>query len=225
MGQTADELRREVAARRADISRDLDAIGDKVSPKQAIQRRRIAVRMRARDMKEAVMGTADETVGTMSEATESARGRIGQELTHAGEQVSNAPEMAKQRVQGNPLAAGLIAFGVGMLAASLIPESRRERELTRYAEDGLQKARGQLQEAGQEVMGELRDDAREAVEQVREVAGDAASAITDQGKEAATHVTEEARSSAEHVADEVKQGSGPSGPGQGMSGGANPGLR
>jgi hypothetical protein len=34
---------------------------------------------------------------------------------------ARAPQAVRQQTQGNPLAAGIIAFGVGMLAATLIP--------------------------------------------------------------------------------------------------------
>ena len=37
--------------------------------------------------------------------------------------------MIRQKSEGNPLAAGLIAFGVGWLASSLIPATRREQQV------------------------------------------------------------------------------------------------
>jgi cell division septum initiation protein DivIVA len=211
MGQTADELRREVAARRADISRDLDAIGDKVSPGRAIERRTESAKRRWHGMREAVMGSAEDTAASTA-------GAIG----HVGDRMAEAPEMAKQRVQGNPLAAGMIAFGAGLLVASLLPPSRREQEMTRMAEGGLQRAAEQVRESGQQVMSDLRDDTREAVGQVREVAGDAASAITEQTRESADHLTDDARKAAENVAGEARgtsPGTQPGDPGiGGMSG-------
>ena len=38
--------------------------------------------------------------------------------------MSRAPTAVKQKAQGNPLAAGVIAFGIGMLVSSLIPSTR-----------------------------------------------------------------------------------------------------
>jgi gas vesicle protein len=209
MGQTADELRREVAARRADISRDLDAIGDKVSPGRAIERRTESAKRRWQGMRESVMGSAEDTAGAIG---------------HVGDRMAEAPEMAKQRVQGNPLAAGMIAFGAGLLVASLLPPSRREQEMTRMAEDGIQRAAEQVRESGQQVMSELRDDTREAVGQVREVAGDAASAITEQTRESAGHLTDDARQAAENVAGEAKGSSPGTQPGDRGIGGM-PGSR
>jgi ElaB/YqjD/DUF883 family membrane-anchored ribosome-binding protein len=190
MGQTTDELRREAAARRADISRDLDAIGEKVSPGRALERRKAAARRRWHGMREAVMGSAEET-------TSSARGT----LEHTGQRVAEVPEMARHQVQGNPLAAGLIAFGAGLLVASLLPPSSREQDLARYAEGSLERAADQARESGQEVIADLRDDTRDAVEQVREVAGDAASAVTEQARDSAAHTGEEAKRSAQHLKD------------------------
>lgn len=203
MGQTAGELRREIAARRAEVSRDLDAIGDRVSPKQAIGRRREAVRGRINGMRDAVMGSAESAGSSMGDAAGSAKGAV----TQGGQRLAETPEMAKRQVEGNPLAAGLIAFGAGLLLASLLPPSRREQELTRHAEGGLQKAAGELRDAGQQVAGELREQAQGAAQQVREVAGEAASQITDQAKESAGKVADQTKGSAQHVADEVKEGS------------------
>ena len=56
MGQTAEELRGQLVYQRAEVSRDLDAIGDRVSPHRMVERRQAAVRQRFTDIKERVMG-------------------------------------------------------------------------------------------------------------------------------------------------------------------------
>ena len=42
MGQTAEDLRTQLAEQRGDISRDLEAIGDRVSPGRMMERRQAA---------------------------------------------------------------------------------------------------------------------------------------------------------------------------------------
>src|SRR3954471_805237 len=68
MGQTAEELRGQLGEQRAEISRDLDAIGDRVSPQRMVERRKAAMRQRVSDIKDTVMGTAESSVDTMHNA-------------------------------------------------------------------------------------------------------------------------------------------------------------
>ena len=44
----------------------------------------------------------------------------------------------KRRAQGNPLAAGMIAFGLGMLVSSLIPSTEKEREAVSQLQENLE---------------------------------------------------------------------------------------
>jgi len=50
------------------------------------------------------------------------------------------PRKVAAKAEGNPLAVGLIAFGVGLLAASLIPASTKEKELASSIKDSAQAA-------------------------------------------------------------------------------------
>ena len=46
MGQTADELRSQIDEQRRDVSRDLEAIGDRVSPRRMAVRVELGLRWR-----------------------------------------------------------------------------------------------------------------------------------------------------------------------------------
>ena len=63
------------------------------------------------------------TKGGGADVVDSTQDAVG----HAGEAVADAPRKVASATQGNPVAVGLIAFGVGLLAASLIPASRPEQ--------------------------------------------------------------------------------------------------
>src|SRR3546814_15663236 len=69
-------------------------------------------------MRERVMGAADDTTSALGERMES-----------MADTVTSAPDMARSSTQGNPLAMGLVSFGVGLVAASLLPARRQERHL------------------------------------------------------------------------------------------------
>jgi hypothetical protein len=166
MGQTTDELRRDVDERRQDISRDLDAIGDKVSPKQAARRTTQSARQRVHDLRDTVMGTAESGASGVADVASSAR-----------DQVQQLPDMARRQTEGNPLAVGLVAFGGGLLLASLIKPTQREQQLAAQVQPGLEHAAAELRHTGEELAGELQEPAREAVESAGQSAKEAAQSV------------------------------------------------
>src|SRR3712207_5616021 len=93
------------------------AIEEHVSPRAMVQRRRSAMAERWTSMREAVMGKAHDVTSTASGAAHTAGGAP-----------SAAVHTAQQQAQGNPLAAGLIAFGAGLLAATILPTSETEEQ-------------------------------------------------------------------------------------------------
>ena len=222
MGKTAEELRWEIDQKRSDLTRDFDAIGDRVSPGRMVERRTEAVRSRFRTVKESVMCTADEygnraeqgaldlrdqasdTVDHLrSSAADLAHGAQST-VQHAGERVGEVPTMVREQTQGNPLAAGLVAFGLGLLAASMIPGSRRERELARKVEPQLQQVASTAGEKGRELAGELKPVAQEHAANLQESARESVEHVTGQARESARDVAQDARTSAESVRDAAR---------------------
>ncbi len=110
---------------------------------------------------------------------------------------SSAPATVRRQTQGNPLAATLIAFGVGWLASSILPASRPEQKLAAQVKDkATDLAQPILQEtkqAGQEAVSNLQEPAQQAVEQVRSTAQNATNTVTEQAKDAAGDVKTEAQ--------------------------------
>ena len=113
--------------------------------------------------------------------------------------------MVRRRAEGNPLAAGLIAFGAGWLLSSLLPASTPEQQVATQVKDfateqGRPAAR-QLGEAGQQAAQQLRESAQQRAESVKETAADAASTVAGEAKSAASDVTGQAQQSAGQVKD------------------------
>ena len=82
------------------------------------------------------MGTAHHATGRVNTAASSAGSAVGDAglglgstLSDAGTAVADAPHQAAAKTRGNPMAAGLIAFGAGLLVSSL--DIRSEPEGTR----------------------------------------------------------------------------------------------
>jgi hypothetical protein len=201
MGKTAEELRMEIDQQRTDLTRDFEMVGDKVSPSRIVERRTEAAKGKLRSVRDAVMGTADDvgsaTTSRLGSVRDSASGMAGQ----VSGAVSHTEDRIEQGTRGNPLAAGLVAFGFGLLVATVIPESRRERELARKVQPQLEHAAQVAVEAGHEVADTLTPVVQDAGAQVGQVAKDAASELGQTVKEHAGDAAETARGAAQDVKD------------------------
>jgi len=180
MGQTAEELRGQLVHQRAEISRDLDAIGDRVSPNRMIERRQAAVRQRVGGIKERLMGAADASIETVRDASASAH-----------ESASGVLHSTATVAEGNPLAMGLVAFGAGLVVASLFPATRAERDLAEHAQPTLEKAASEVAPAARHVAEEIKPAARDAVADLRESAKDAVDNVKEEAAQAASEAKSE----------------------------------
>ena len=110
--------------------------------------------------------------------------------------VTGAPDAAMSRTQGNPLAAGLLAFAAGWLVSSLLPASAAEEQAYLALED-------KVKEPVTGIVNEIKDDmqgaAQDAVQSVKESATDAAQAVKDQGAESAQTVRAETQDATDEV--------------------------
>jgi hypothetical protein len=167
MGTSTEELSSDIARTRADLSQDVDALQDKVSPSAIMVRRRTALRGRLSSAKDRVMGSGQDAVQGVGSATSSAGGAV------------------QDRVAGSPLAAGLVAFGAGLVVAGLIPASKAEAQ-------GAQRLKDAAQEHGQPVMDQAKSAAQEVGDQLRQKASEAAEEVRSSAQESADRVKEEA---------------------------------
>jgi hypothetical protein len=174
----------------------LEAIGDRLSPERVVERRKAAVGQGFRRMREAVMGSPDyqEPVtqrlregaqGTASSATDAAR--------TVATKVQHAPEVLAEQASGNPLAAGLVAFGVGLLAATAFPKTRTEQRMVDAARPQLDIAKEELLDAGRELAEGAKEEAKTAAHEVSAAGKDAVSTVADEAKASVQNVAEEAR--------------------------------
>lgn len=107
----------------------------------------------------------------------------------------DAPHMVARQTRGNPLAAGVIAFGVGLLAASLLPETGAEKRAGVAVADRADGLVEMAKETGREFADDLSGTAREAAHQVKETARDAAEHTAAQAKESGRTTAEQTRQS------------------------------
>ncbi|MEU2562924.1 DUF3618 domain-containing protein [Streptomyces longispororuber] len=171
MGPTPDELRQETEETRAHLSDSVDRLAERISPQRVVRRRASSARHRATAVRDRVMGTAHTTASRTGGTVEDATGRVR-------EQAGQVPDQLRERTQGSPLAAGLIAFGAGLLTGALLPatsaEARVGRQVREHSPELLEPVRETAREAVRGAGQELREPAREAARAVKDTARDAA---------------------------------------------------
>jgi hypothetical protein len=203
MAEDPEELKRTIEQTRRDVGRDVDALTEKVSPGRVVGRRVDRIRGGVHRMKENVMGSAGTVGGSMSDTAGSAVASVQDAGSKVGDVVGSAPDMARARTRGAPLAAGAIAFAAGWVVAAALPASTRERELAEDTKDKAMEAAGPVKEqaaqVAQEVKDNLQEPAQQAVENVRQSASEAATDVADEGRSAAQQVAEGAKDSADNV--------------------------
>ena len=188
MSNDPDQIRREIAATRAGLSDDVNELSDKVSPSHIARRQTARVKGTVTNVKNHIMGSATDTKDAASGV-----------ISDAGEAVRNAPGKVAQQTQGNPLAAGLVAFGVGALLSALFPASQAEAQAAVSVKDKAQPLVEGATAAAKEVAGNLQEPAQEAVESVKSTATDAVDTVKDETTSAASDVKDQAQDAKESV--------------------------
>jgi hypothetical protein len=93
-------------------------------------------------------------------------------LSEAGRKVSEAPEALRRTATGNPVAAGLVAFGGGLLVGSMLPETDAERRAVKQIEPALREGVPEVQDMGRHAMDDVKDAVRESAEEMKEMAAE-----------------------------------------------------
>ncbi|MGC4787009.1 DUF3618 domain-containing protein [Micromonospora sp. DT178] len=232
MSNDPDRIRWEIENTRNELSSDVDALADKVNPRRIAGERVGQARGAFTRAREKVMGVQSDGHGTaqrmshatgqrISHAADSARGfgeQSRDQMSHmAGsvrDEARSLGQQSRQQAQGNPLAAGLIAFGAGLLVSSLIPPSRPERQWAGQARDmvgehsdqlraqagHLREQAGQVgREMGREMGHNLREPAQQAARSVGSTAVSGASAVRDEGRSAAHQMQGQAHEAADDL--------------------------
>lgn len=206
MAEEPDRLRQNIENTRAALTRDVDLLAEKASPRQAARRRWTSIREKvmgsAEHGKHAIGDSASSAAGTMKEATgtmKEAAGTVQEKAHDVGDAVRSAPQAVATQTQGNPLAAGIIAFGVGMLAATLIPVTDAERR----AGQELKEHSGDLTDRIKDAAGEVKDDlsgsVQHAVGEVKETARDAVQTTKQQAQSSAQDAKQETAQAARNA--------------------------
>jgi gas vesicle protein len=228
-----DEIRADIERTRAELSDNVDALADTANPKNIARRQAGRVKGAARGAKEYIMGSPDDPddsgrVGdaryavqdkaaavtdkaseakyALQEKASDAKYAVQDKASAVGDAVSSAPAQVKQRARGNPLAAGLIAFGAGLLVSGLIPSSEKEQQAASRLQEKAEPLKEKATEAAREVAENLREPAQEAVQSVKETATEGVQAVKEEGASAKQDVQDQLQDSKETVKQETQSG-------------------
>jgi Protein of unknown function (DUF3618) len=221
-----DEIRADIERTRAALSDDVDDLAESVKPKNVAGRQVGKVKEAASNIKDRVMGSDDDdysgsAVGTVGDKASSAKAAatdkayaakdavaerayaakdaVSEKASEAGEAVRRAPTTLKRKAQGNPLAAGVIAFGLGMLVSSLIPSTEKEREAVSQLQENLEPVKEKASEVAKDIGESLKPAAQEAAESVKTTAQEGVENVKQEGQSAAADVKDQAQASKETV--------------------------
>jgi Protein of unknown function (DUF3618) len=199
MADRTEELREDIERQRQSIGYTVDQIQNRVSPGRITARGRHRVRRWFIDTKDQLMGNdqsdypwerwsrdVGEKAGDMSEHAADA-------MSEVKETVSEAPARLRQKTRGNPMAVGLIAFGGGMLAGTLLPESNIEGRAMRRVEPALASAASEASEISRDIADDLKESAGSSMDKVKDAASAAADNVKEETRDAIDRTKEAAQ--------------------------------
>lgn len=184
----SDDIRAEVERTRAHLSSDVNALVEEANPKNIAKRQVNKAKSATVGLKDRIMGSASDAAGSISDTAEA-----------AGDTLSTAPDKVRAQTEGNPIAAGLVAFGAGLLLASLFPASHKERQAAAVVKDNMQPFTEGLAAVAKDTADHLEEPVRQAAQAVGETAQVAAHNVKDEGAAAAGDVQYQAQDAANTV--------------------------
>lgn len=188
MAEEPQQLKQDIEGTRSQLAGDLDALTDRLNPSNVAQRQ---VDKAKANVATGIAGVKDRILGSDDDDTDGGLAGSVRDAAHSGRSsAGDGTAKVKQRTRGNPLAAGLIAFGAGWLISSLIPASDKET-----------KAAGALVE-------KATTDGQPLLEEAKATAGDIGGSLGEQAKDAAASVKAKAQTAAGSVQEDARGAAG-----------------
>jgi hypothetical protein len=198
MVEESDRIARDIAATRSSLVRDVDALADRTMPNRVVRRRWTQVKEKVMGTPQATGTAAQDRARSMADTVGDKASEVGHRAQEVGEDIADAvrdaPHAVAARTQGNPLAVGLIAFGAGLLVASLVPATEFEQgvgeRLKENAPDMVEPIRQPLMESGQRIKEDVAESVGQAAGEVKQTAKESARTVADDTKAAAQQMTD-----------------------------------
>lgn len=186
------EIRARIEYTRSNLSDDVDALADRADPRHVAERQVAKAKRAGSRLLDRILGAAEDARDAVADTASD----VGERASQWGEGVADLPRAAGRQAQGNPVAAGVVAFGIGLLIAAAFPASRKEEELAQAVKERAQPLTDQVTEAARQVADNLAEPAKQAVDALKESAGQAVSTVQDEAASAVGDVQQTAKDSA-----------------------------
>lgn len=187
-----DRIRDEIRMTRGRMDDTLSSLEYRVAPSQVAARSRARLQSRWTRLRQSVMGSSPASRGP------------GDMASDVGDSARQAPQAVAEKTRGNPMAAGMVAFGLGAIIAGALPESEREQHLAEDAADhlDLQRVRDEVEEVVDDVREPVEARATEGMEEVKKTAQSESSHLQDEARTSQERVGGEARDASRQVRDQ-----------------------
>jgi len=208
-----DEIRADIERTRAELSGNVDALADTANPKNIAKRQANRVKEAATGAKEYIMGSSDgpydsgrigDAKTSVQDKASDAKYALQDKASAVGDAVSSAPTRVRQRARGNPLAAGLIAFGAGLLVSGLLPSSQKEQQAVSTLQDKAEPLKEKATEAAKEVASNLQEPAQQAAQSLKQTATEGVQAVKEEGASAKQDVQGQLQDSKESMREQTQ---------------------
>jgi hypothetical protein len=183
-----DQIRADIERTRSRLSTNVDTLAYEAKPSTMAKRQVGKVSGAVGGLRERVMGSAHDSTSSISDSAQSAI-----------DAAQSTPSTVRRQAQGNPLAAGLIAFGAGLVVAAMIPASEKEQQVAVAVKDKAQPLQQEVADVAKEAAQNLKEPAQQAAQSVKDTATEAATTVKDEGTSATQDVQGRAQDAAHRV--------------------------
>ena len=181
----ADQIRERIERTRASLAENVDALADQANPVHMAERKIGRIKAGADRFFDRILGTADDA----GQAVNQLGSQVGETANEVAENLGSLPRAAERQVRGNPMAAGAVAFGVGLLLAAAFPPSAAEKRLASDVKRGAEGLAEPAMDALHQVADNLSGPAQRMAADLGESASEAFGTVVEEGKAAVSEVT------------------------------------
>jgi hypothetical protein len=150
-----------------------------------------------------VSSGGSSVAGSVRDAASDVASSVGDATSGAADTVRRVPDVVEKQTEGNPMAVGLIAFGLGALAGTILPSTQTEKSMApELRERVVEPVKETASEAVREMGQDLRGSAEEAAERVKQTAQEGAQRLTGDARQRMEDVKSEAQEGARELGSE-----------------------
>ena len=174
MADRTEQLREDIDQKRENIGYTVDQIQNRVSPGRITARGRYRFRRWWIDTRDRILGNEqseypwERTVQSISHRVGDVTDRASEVISDVKDGVAETPRIVRRQTQGNPVAAGFIAFGGGLLVGTLLPETQRERDAAKRLEPAVSGITQEASEIGKELAEDVKTTAIDTLDEVKD---------------------------------------------------------